>query len=120
MAEKFFAINTEAHVATVGPHRFLFVPEVIGAEFAGAYAKLKEAQATVSQAGDDAGVDEARAVHDALRHFLRELMLPESVEAFDNAKLPDRVLVAMLEWIGEVYGGGSGNEPAPGGRSSGS
>lgn len=116
MATKSFAINTEPHVATVGEHVLKFEPEVIGAEFAKAYAGLKSAQKQVKKAGDDVGPDELLAVNEGMRDFLRRFMLPESADLFDTMKLPDRVLVQLLEWVAELYGGGSGN--APGGSSS--
>lgn len=109
-------INTEPHVINVGDTRLLLEPEVIGAEFAQAYAGLKQAQKKVKAAKDDVGPDELMAVNAGMRDFLRRFMLPESKEEFDALKLPDRVLVQMLEFVAELYGGGSGN--APGGSSS--
>lgn len=116
MAEKSFMINTEAHVANVGPHVLQFEPEVIGAEFAQAYSGLKQAQKQVKEAGDDIGPDELLAVNAGMREFLARFMLPDSKELFETLRLPDRVLVQLLEWVAELYGGGSGN--APGGSSS--
>jgi hypothetical protein len=109
MAEKSFAINTEPHVATIGEHRLLFEPEVIGAEFAQAYSGLKQAQKQVKAAKDDVGPDELLAVNAGMRDFLRRFMLPDTAELFDTLKLPDRVLVQLLEWVAELYGGSSGN-----------
>lgn len=116
MAEKSFAINTEPHVANVGPHVLQFEPEVVGAEFAQAYAGLKAAQKKIKDAGDDVGPDELLAVNEGMRQFLDGFLLPESSKLFATLKLPDRVLVQLLEWVAELYGGGSGN--APGGSSS--
>lgn len=118
MAEKSFAINTDPHVATVGPHTLTFEPEVVGAEFAQAYAGLKAAQKQVKKAGDDIGPDELLAVNAGMRDFLARFMLPDSKELFETLRLPDRVLVQLLEWVAELYGGGSGNDR--GGSSSGS
>jgi hypothetical protein len=110
MANKSFAINTEPHVAEVGPHRFEFEPEVIGAEFADAYADLKEVQSRVKAAGDDLQPEDLKAVNAAMRSFLGGFMLPESLAVFESVKLPDRILVQLLEWVAELYGGGSGND----------
>lgn len=111
MAEKSFALNTEPHVATVGTHRFEFQPEVIGAEFAAAYSSLKAAQAKLKAAGGDIGEDELVSLTKALRKFLRKFMLDESAQRFDLVKLPDRVLIQLMTWTAELYGGGSGNVP---------
>ena len=116
MAEKSFAINTEPHVATIGDHKLSFVPEVVGAEFADAYAGLKEAHKLVKAAKDGVGPKELKAVNAGMREFLTGFMLPHSAEVFESLKLPDRVLVQLLEWLTALYGGGSGN--APGGSSS--
>lgn len=113
--ERSFEIRTDPHVINVGSARLLLEAEVIGAEFASAYSGLKAAQRQVSAAGDDIGPDELLAVNEGMRDFLRRFMLPESKEAFDALKLPDRILVQMLEFVAELYGGGSGN--APGGSS---
>lgn len=116
MAEKSFAINTTPHVATVGEHVLKFEPEVIGAEFAQAYAGLKAAQKQVKKAGDDIGPDELLAVNVGMRDFLARFMVPDSKKLFESLKLPDRVLVQLLEWVAELYGGGAGK--GPGGQSS--
>lgn len=110
MAEKSFEIRTETHVATVGPHRFEFEPEVEGATFAGAYAELRAAQAALKAAGDNIGAEELAAVSAAMRMFVGRFMLEESRERFATIKLPDRVLTQMLSWSAELYGGGSGND----------
>lgn len=109
MASKSFAINTEPHVATVGPHVFEFEPEAIGAQFAQAHSELVAAQTRVSEAGDNASVDDILAVNAAIRAFLTNFMLPSSRDRFKTIQLPDRVLVQLLEWLAEVYGGGQGN-----------
>lgn len=110
MASRNFALNTEPHEAVIGSETLLFQPEVIGAEFAQAYAGLKEAQKRMSAAGEEAGADDLLSVNEAMRGFLARLMLPESVKVFDGMQLPDRVLVQLLEWVAELYGGGSGND----------
>lgn len=110
MASVKFDLNTEPHEVEVGPHTFLFEPEVIGAVFASAYSGLKAAQKAVTDAGDNVGEAELLGVHDSMREFLRRFMLEDSRPAFDAAMLPDRVLVQMLEWAAGQYGGGSGND----------
>lgn len=116
MAEKSFALNTDPHVANVGPHRLLFQPEVIGAVFADAYAGLKEAQQGLKAAGENVGAEELTAIHNGMRDFVRRFLLAESATLFDTIQLPDRVLAQLLEYAAELYGSGSGN--VPGGSSS--
>lgn len=119
MATKAFAINTEPHVATVGDHVLKFQPEVIGADFAQAYAELRTVQAKVkgnkassTKHAKEENLDPAVLVevHDAMRSFVRRFLLEESYAAFDVMRLPDRILVQLLEWTAELYGGGSGND----------
>ncbi len=109
MATKTFALNTTPHVATVGKHKLSFEPEVLGAEFAEAYSGLKATQKSVKVAEDDIGADELMAVNAGMREFLSRFMLPDSKELFETLRLPDRILVQLLEWVAELYGGGSGN-----------
>jgi hypothetical protein len=118
VATKSFAINTEPHRAEVGEHVLLFQPEVVGAEFAQAYSGLRDAQKRVKDVGDDVGAADLLAVNEAMRSFLSGLMLPESVKVFEEMRLPDRVLVQLLEWVASLYGGGV--EERPTGQSSGS
>lgn len=121
MAEKTFVINEDPHVANVGQHRLLFVPEVAGAAFAEGYAALVEVQQKVSagKAAKSSSTKHAKAenfdpkllteLNDGMRNFLSGLMLPESQELFATLMLPDRILVSLLEWVAELYGGGTGN-----------
>lgn len=122
MAEKTFALNTTPHIINVGPHRFELEPEVIGAEFADAYAVLRRAQAAITAAGADIGAEELKAVNAGMRDFVSRFMLTESKQLFQTVRLPDRVLVQMLEFVAELYGGGAGTSEnptdAPGGPSS--
>jgi hypothetical protein len=46
-------------------------------------------------------------------------MLPESAAAFVSVRLPQRVLLQLIEWVAELYGGGSGNPDAGTGPSTG-
>lgn len=116
MASKVFHLNDQPHEVKVGQYVFLFEPEANGAEFASAYALLAQAQSLVSAARDGAlSADDMQAVQAAMRSFLMAFMLPETVEAFESAKLPDRVLTGMIEFLAEVYAGGndpSGSFPA--------
>lgn len=115
MAEKTFALRTEPHTATVGPHQFLFQPEVNGAEFVQAYAalRLSTAQQAKPKKGEEAEVtpEALEATDAALREFLSTFMLPESAEAFEPVRLPTRVLVELLHWVVELYGGGAKERP---------
>jgi hypothetical protein len=116
MTTKKFAINQEPHKAEIGEHTILFQPEAVGAAFVQAYSGLREVQKQVTAAGDEVDADLLTAVNTEMRAFLARFMLPESAELFETLKLPDRVLVQLLEWVAELYGGGSGN--AAGGSSS--
>jgi len=109
MADRKFAINTEPHKALIGNDTLWFQPEVVGAAFAQAYSGLKSAQKRVSAAGEDVGAEELIVVNDAMREFLSGLMLPESAQLFETMELPDRILVELLQWTAELYGGGPGN-----------
>ena len=120
MATRTVAINTEAHVATIGDTEIKFQPEAIGAAFAEAYSGLKDAQKRVAAAGDSIAGDDLSAITEAMRGFLTRLMLPDSAKVFAKMQLPNRVLVQLIEWTAEIYGGGSGNQAAPGGPASGS
>lgn len=110
MAERVFEIRTEPHVAVVGADRLLFHAEVDGASFVAAYAGLREAQKAITAAGDDVGAEELAAVNKGMREFLTSFMLDESQDLFGTMTLPDRVLVQLLEWTAELFGGGSGND----------
>ena len=118
MASKTFEIRTEPHTAVIGALKLLFQPEVPGALFASAYSGLKEAQRAITDAGDNVGAAELTAVNEGMRAFIESFLVPESVTAFDAAVLPDRVLVQLLEWTSELYGGNQGNDR--GGQSTGS
>ncbi|MEU9576319.1 hypothetical protein [Streptomyces chilikensis] len=117
MAIKKFALNTEPHVAEIGDDlRFEFQPEVDGDEFMEAYEALQESARRVGDITapdaatrvDMADVREARA---ATKEFLAGLMLPDSAEEFRRAKLPERIISSLLEWVLEIYGGGAGERP---------
>lgn len=114
MATKSFAIRTEPHEALIGDVRLLFVSEVIGAVFAQAYAELRDVQKAVNdaQSAKDGSFDPAvlTELHEAMRSFVRTFLTPESHSAFNSMQLPDRVLVQLIEWTGELYGGASGND----------
>lgn len=110
MAGKHFALNTEPHRITIGDVELLLIPEAVGADFAEAYAQLKQVQKRVKGAGDDIESEDLAAISAAMKSFIRRFLLPESVKVFDGMQLPDRILVAVLEHVAELYGGGSGND----------
>lgn len=135
MATKSFAINTEPHIADVGGTQLRFQAEVIGAEFAQAYAELRTVQqrvkgnkASSTKHAKDADLDPDVLVdlHNSMRKFVRGFLLPESHDTFDSLRLPDRILVQLMEWVAELYGSGTdskdgddaGKTDAPGGLSS--
>ncbi len=121
MAARSFSINTTPHEAVIGDTKLLLLPEVLGAEFADAYSLLKEAQQAVKDAGDNVGGDELRAINEGMREFINGFLLEESKADFESLKLPDRVLVQLLEYVAELYGGGTkkaGKKVGPGGSPS--
>ena len=130
MATKTFSINTDPHLAVIGEATLAFQPEVVGAEFAQAYDKLRAVQAKVqslkgnkassTKHAKDDGVDAATLTElsAAMREFIGGFLIEESVTVFAGLRLPDRILVQLMEWAAELYGGGSGNPAAAGGTSS--
>jgi hypothetical protein len=128
VATKSFAINTEPHTANVGGTVLSFRAEVIGADFAQAYVALHTVQMKIKGTKGGKGPKHAEEelpdpsvlaeVHEAMRGFIRRFLLEDSHAAFDALPLPDRVLVQLIEWTADLYGGGSGN--GRGGPSSGS
>ncbi len=130
MATKTFEIRTQPHEAVIGPHTLLLEPEVIGSEFAQAYAAIREVQSKVkgAQASKGSSTKHAKAdgldadvlteLSEAMRAFVRRFMLPDSQAVFDGMRIPDRILVKLMEYVAELYGGGSGNPVAAGGTSS--
>lgn len=122
MAEKVFALNTTPHVAVVGEDRYEFLPEVVGADFADAYGKLKLMQDKVRtvKAGKGpkdkgGGALDPKVLSELSRtmnDFIEGFMLDESQARWRAARLPDRILVQMIEWVAELYGGGQGNGQA--------
>lgn len=113
MAIKTFHLNEEPHTIVVGGYTFLFTPEAGGAEFASAYSALSTAQTAAKNSaaaeGEAVSAEALADVSAALRAFVREFMLPQTVDAFDGVKLPDRVLMGMVEFLAETYAGG--NDP---------
>jgi hypothetical protein len=105
VATRKFALNTEPHVAEIGDTKLLFQAEVYGDQFLDAYEKLRTVQKE-AKADDPANADpaEIRKVTNALRDFLSSFMLPESRDIFAQTRLPDRILVDLLEWTVEQYG----------------
>lgn len=121
MAKKQFTLNKEPHEAQIGDDvTLLFAPEVDGDDFLDHYTELqdglKELHVDLSDLAN-ADVEKVRATKGVLRTFMSKLMLPESRAEFEGLKLPDRVLIELLEWAVELYGGGrpsgSSNGSAP-------
>lgn len=131
MAERVFEVRTKPHTARIGDQTFLFQPEAEGAEFVKAYTELQDVQAEVARKLKPAKASSSKHAKQAetdlsivadldraMREFLSGLMLEESREAFAATRIPQRVLVEMIEWTAELYGGGSGNQDAATGTSS--
>lgn len=120
MARKSFAIRTEPHVAEIGDVELLLVPEVYGSAFLDAYEKLREMQKRLGDDLSNAEPGSLRAVTTSIREFLSSLMLPESAETFLSMRLPDRVLIELMEWALALYANGEEDGGRPTGPSSGS
>ena len=131
MAERVFEIRTEPHRAVIGDITLLLVPEASGGDFLTAYGKLRDMQSRVNRKvnGTKAGSTkhakepdydpaELAEVSETMREFISRFLVPESVPVFKNTRLPDRVLLQLIEFAAELYGGGSGNQDAGGGTSS--
>ncbi|GGT74540.1 hypothetical protein P6B95_15490 [Streptomyces atratus] len=129
MARKSFALNKEPHIAEIGDDFVLeFQPEVMGDEYLDAYERLQDRYKNLGiEDGDLTGAapGAAREAAAAVREFVSSLMMPDSAEQFAATPLPERIVVALLEWTQEIYGGGrpSGSSngsatasPPPGGR----
>lgn len=128
MATRTFNINTEPHQAVIGDTTLLFQPEAVGSDFVGAYTKLRDVQARLTGSkpsstkhakAEDISPESLRDVSDAMRGFVRGFLMTESHEDFDGMRLPDRILLQLVEYAAELYGGGSGNQDADGGTSTG-
>lgn len=120
---KSFSLNTVPHEAEIGDTVLLFVPEAAGDAFIERYANLRDIQKKSNVDGEDFDPAQVREVTEALRDFIADFMLPESREAFSVMQLPTRVLVQLMEWVAELYGGGAGGTDGngrPTGRSGGS
>ncbi|WP_225846888.1 hypothetical protein [Streptomyces sp. HPF1205] len=115
MATKRFSLHTEPHVAEIGDElAFEFRPEVDGDEFLDAYDALKERYSGLQLAGGDLGSIETSDLREAIgavRAFLGSLMLPGSVARFESTPLPNRIVMQLLEWAMEIYGGNDGQRP---------
>lgn len=131
MAERVFEIRTEPHRAVLGDTVLLFEPETYGADFLDAYNKLRDVQSRVGRkaAGTkasstkhakeaDISADELAELNSVMREFVKRFLVPESVPVFEKLRLPDRILLQLIEFAAELYGGGSGNQGADGGTSS--
>lgn len=136
MTERTFMIRTEPNRAVIGDHVLLFVPEVPGTYFIESYLHLQSVQASIeieqatrakvnsSKHSKAAPVDieRVKAANAAADAFLiRFLLDDEAKQVFKAVRptLPDRTVVELINWVAELYGGGSGNPPAAGGTSTG-
>lgn len=126
--ERSFVVRTKPHKANIGDTTLLLLPEVVGAEFMTAYIKLRDAQKKVSGAKgnsvkaakvEDTSPEALAEATKAMHSFIRGLLMPESVPVFEGMRLPDRVLIELIEWAAELYGGGTGKSPEAGGTSTG-
>ena len=110
MATKKFSLHTEPHVAEIGDElAFELQPEVSGDEFLDSYDALKERYGGL-QFGATADLNsiqtgDLREAIAAVRAFLASLMLPDSAARFETTPLPNRIVMQMLEWAMEIYGG---------------
>ena len=110
MATKRFSLHTEPHVAEIGDElAFEFRPEVDGDEFLDAYDALKERYGGLQLgATNDLNAIQTSDLREAIaavRAFLATLMMPDSATSFETTKLPNRIIMQLLEWAMEVYGG---------------
>lgn len=126
MATRTFTLNTSPHEAVIGNTVLFLQPEVDGATFVEAYAGLRDAQAKVTGTkasstkhakAVDTDPETLRELSAAMRGFIRRFLLEDSTGPFDALSLPDRILVQLVEYLAEIYGGGSGNRDADGGTS---
>ncbi|NEA39282.1 hypothetical protein [Streptomyces sp. SID11385] len=104
MATKTFALRTEPHVAEIGDEELAFHPEIDGDDYLDAYQEILDARRAAGD--DDMDAAQARDVTVATRAFLAKLMLPESAERFASMRLPMRIMLELMEWVGDLYGGG--------------
>lgn len=126
MATRTFHLNTEPHQAVIGPVTLLFQPEAVGSEFLTAYGELRDAQRKVtggkatssrSARAEDVSPEALDELAGSMRRFIGRFLTPESLAEFEALRLPDRILVQLIEFMAELYGGGSGNPDAAGGTS---
>jgi hypothetical protein len=112
-----FEIATEPHPVKIGNTYLEFKPEANGAAFIQAYADLRRVQD--SHAGAENGdASDVIAVVEAVSAFITKFLLPGYVDAFKELDAPHRVLVQLVEYLAELYGGGAQERPT--GPSSGS
>ena len=130
MAERVFTIRTEPHRAVIGDTTLLLVPEANSGDFLESYNRMRAAQQLFNRKSGGtkaSGTKHAKAsevdtealaeVNKTMRDFIAKFLLPESVQVFAGMALPDRVLLELIEFAAELYGGGSGNPDADGGTS---
>ncbi|MFF4292082.1 hypothetical protein ACFY0N_00325 [Streptomyces vinaceus] len=125
MATKQFTLNTVPHVADVGGTELEFLPECDGDHFLDVYEQLQAAYKGANLDPENLAsisAERLREITGALRKFLSALMLPESQPVFAGMRLPDRILIDLMEWVLELYGrrpNGSSGDSAPPSRRAG-
>lgn len=130
MTERVFSLRTEPHRAVIGDIVLLFEPESYGADFLDSYNKLRAVQSRVGRKTvgtkassskhakePDLSAEDLADLNSTMREFITRFLLPESAEVFKATRLPDRILLELIEFAAELYGGGSGNPDADGGTS---
>lgn len=129
MATKTFQIRTEPHIADLGTAKLNFLPEVAGALFVEAYNGLRAVQTKLNgrkanstkhaKSDEDISPEVLLELSEAMTSFVRKFLVSDDERAkFDSMEIPDRVLADLLNWLAELYGGGSGNPDAATGTSS--
>lgn len=132
MAERVFTIRTEPHRAVIGETTLFLVPEANSGDFLDSYNQMRTAQevlhrktngskssSTKHAKASEVDTEALAQVNRSMRDFVTRFLLPDSVPVFQNMTLPDRVLLELIEFAAELYGGGSGNPDADGGTSTG-
>lgn len=127
MTTRTFTLNVDPHAAVIGDVTLWFQAEAVGTEFLDAYKDLRavqqkvqgsKASSTKHAKAEDVSTETLAELHAAMRSFVGTFLMPESRDAFTTLRLPDRVLLQLVEYMAELYGSGTGNPDADGGTSS--
>lgn len=114
MATKTISLNTKPHVLEIGADQYLLQPEVDSDAFVDALTSMQEGLGVEVSELSTVPVSQLPAVIAAVKGFIGELMLPESLEAWSKCRLPLWVLTDALEWTIELYAGGRPTGPSSG------